>query len=89
MDNDDLMDLLIEVQFEVQRADDLFPAFHSPHDAYGVMAEELAEFFDIVRVWRPASKLPEQWYPHEKEMAHRELVQIAAMAIRSINSLGV
>lgn len=51
---------------------------HTPHEAYGVIAEEVAEFFDEVRA-----------QSHSKSKMLRELVQIAAMCYRAAEDLGV
>lgn len=49
---------------------------HSAHEAYGVIAEEVAEFFDQVRMRKTA-----------KAAMLSELVQIAAMCYRAAEDL--
>ena len=38
-----------EIQAEIERARAKFPAFHSQHEAYAVILEELDEFWDEVK----------------------------------------
>ena len=61
------------------RAEALYPNFHSMHEAYAVMLEELDEFWEQVRL-KP--------YARDPEVIYRELIQIAAMALRTVTSLG-
>lgn len=61
------------------RAEALYPNFHSMHEAYAVMLEEVDEFWDEVRK-QPCDRDPGAIY--------KELVQIAAMALRTVTSLG-
>jgi hypothetical protein len=68
-----------EVVAEWCRATALYPAFHSLHEAYAVMLEELDEFWEEVRK-KPCDRDPDAIY--------KELVQIAAMALRTVTSLG-
>lgn len=62
-----------EVQLEANSADRRFGPFASAHEAYGVLAEEVAEFFDEVKMKE-----------HERSMSRmrREAIQIAACALR-------
>lgn len=53
---------------------------HSGHEAYGVIMEEVCEFFDYVRAWKPEHS----WAPMRKE-----LLQIAAMCWRTAFDLGM
>lgn len=68
------------VRAELAKARATFPPLHSAHEAYGVLAEELAEFFDLVRL-------------RDKDVAKAamlpELVQIAAMARMTAEDLGL
>jgi hypothetical protein len=61
------------------RAEALYPNFHSMHEAYAVMLEELDEFWEQVRL-KPCARDPGAIYT--------ELAQIAAMALRTVTSLG-
>lgn len=53
---------------------DKYGEFKNLHEAYGVMAEEIAELFDHVRTKEPLRV-------HEE--VYKELVQIAAMAAKA------
>ena len=55
-----------EIQAEIERARAKFPAFHSQHEAYAVILEELDEFWEKVR---------------RDEDGRSELIQVAAMAV--------
>ena len=52
--------------------------FGSPHEAYGILAEEVAEFFDEVRRKRV-----------RKSEMKKELLQVAAVAVRAVEDLGL
>lgn len=53
-----------------------WPAYHSPHEMYGVLCEEVAELFDEVRRKK-----------FDKKAARKELIQVAAVAIRGAAEL--
>jgi hypothetical protein len=55
-----------EIEEEIEHARTCFPAFHSQHEAYAVILEELDEFWDKVR---------------RDEDGRDELIQVAAMAV--------
>ena len=65
-------DFLNQVRAEAIRARKLYGSFHSSHEAYAVMAEELDEFFQYVK------KTHSRTVPSG---ARKELVQLAAMAL--------
>lgn len=58
---------------EMRHAFNKFGPYHNGHEVYGVLAEELAEFFDHVR--DNTDNGPEAAY---------ELVQLAAVALRYV-----
>ena len=60
-----------EVNDELQRAYSLHGPMRSTHEAYGILAEEMAEFFDEVR-------------SNNLERAIAEATQVAASAVRFI-----
>jgi hypothetical protein len=66
--------LAAEIKNEVRRAQAKFPAFHSGHEGYAVIREELDELWDAVK---------QNDIPHAK----REAIQVAAMAMRFIVDL--
>ena len=68
-----------EIRAEEERATKLHgQMFNSLHEAYAVIVEELDEVWDIVRQ-----------QPRKRSIValRREFIQIAAMAVRAINSL--
>lgn len=54
------------------------PMYHSLHEAYGVMLEELDEVWEITKLKRQ-NRNPED--------LRKELIQVAATAIRAIHSI--
>lgn len=72
--------LLSDVRRELESAQIEYPAFHSMHEGYAVLAEEVDELWEIVR--RKGS--------HEPGFTGRqECIQIAAMALRLIIDRGL
>ena len=69
---------LRDVALELARADAEHDRYHSYHEAYGVMLEELDEFWEIVR---------QKSADRDDNEAYKELVQIAMVAWRSALSL--
>lgn len=65
------IDALNDVAVEAASSRMRWPAYHSPHEMYGVLCEEVAELFDEVRR-----------KDFDKDAARKELIQIAAVAIR-------
>ena len=60
-----------ELDDEIQRADAKYGPFHSTHEAYGVLAEEMAELLEAIRS-NFANDIDE------------EAMQVAAVAIRLV-----
>ena len=67
------------VRQELERAQAAHPAFHSGHEGYAVVREEVDELWDAVK----ASKT----YTHYDEVVGREAIQVAAMAVRFLIDL--
>lgn len=68
-DNDRLREITDTVFDEVLRATSLHGPMHSTHEAYGIIAEEVHEFFlDMIA--------------NKHQGCRNEAVQVAAMAIR-------
>ena len=65
------------ILYEAQTARDRYGPFNSTHEVYGVLKEEVDEFFDEVK---SKSK-----YRKENQIA--ELRQIAAIAVRAIHEI--
>lgn len=70
---------LKEVAWELTKAQTAFPAFHSAHEGWAVIKEELDELWEVVR--------QKQTSPNRNERMIKEAIQVAAMAIRFINDL--
>lgn len=71
-------DLAEEIDNEVDRARMHGEQFSSLHEAYAVILEELDEIWDITRQKKRDRKARE---------IRKELIQIAAMAIKAIKSI--
>jgi hypothetical protein len=65
-----------EAAAELGRAVIKHKPFNSLHEGYGVIMEEVCEFFDEVRAWQPDTR--------DYTKARKELIQVAAMALRTI-----
>lgn len=73
----DIDDVVTDVEREVFDAITRYPAFNSLHEAYAVIKEEVDEFWDEVKA-KPAVR------EQRKAEIRKELIQIAAMAVRTI-----
>jgi len=63
---------LMEIRFEYQKARERFPPFHTAHEGYAVLLEEVDELWDEVK----------RQYSGERDKAiHKEALQVAAMAL--------
>jgi hypothetical protein len=67
-----------DVVDELVRARALFPAFHSAHEGYAVMLEEVDELWQLVKGKRG---------PENAAAMRAEAIQIAAMAVRFVIDL--
>lgn len=67
-----ILAIIAEVQDEVERAVRKFPPFHSAHEGYAVLLEEVEEL------------KAEIFHGDSREAMREEAVQVAAMAIRLI-----
>ena len=61
-----------DVLEEVKAARERFPAFHSGHEGYGVILEELDELWDEIKAQNSERKM---------DNMYKEAKQVAAMAI--------
>ena len=66
------MTIYEEIEQEIMRAREKFPAFHSQHEAYAVILEELDEYWECVK--------------HDID-GRSELIQVAAMCVAAIREL--
>lgn len=62
-----------EVELELWKAERAWPPMNSAHEGYAIIAEELDELWDLVRMNQKH---------HDFKAMRRECLQIAAMAIR-------
>lgn len=65
--------IVLAVEEEVRRAQNSFPAFHSAHEGFSVLNEEVDELWELVKVKQGK---------RDGEHMQKEAIQIAAMAIR-------
>jgi hypothetical protein len=78
-------DILDDVDREITRAQAKHKAMHSAHEAYAVILEELDEAWELIKT-QPGEAIPESWVAAE---LRKELIQVAAMAVRAIEDLGL
>lgn len=76
MTQNDILNLIVE---ELYSANSKHPAFHSTHEGYAVIKEEVDELWDEIK----ASKA----FDMANRMMVNEAVQVAAMAIKFIENL--
>lgn len=69
-------EMLGEVFDELRRAEDKFGPFHSAHEGYAILLEEVDELWQEIK-------------HGTKDRVHDEAVQVAAMAIRFLKDLCV
>lgn len=63
-----------EIKAEAESADRKYGPFHSTHEGYGVLAEEVAELLDAIR-------------SNDRVSIEREAVQVSAVAARIVECL--
>jgi len=73
------LNVLGEVADEMNKAISQFPAFHSLHEGYAMMLEEVDELWEHVKTNQKR---------RDKEAIKKECIQIAAMALRIILDCG-
>ena len=66
-----------EIEAELQRAKK-YPAFHSPHEGYGVILEELDELWDEIKANKTCTG---------NRLMRYEAIQVAAMAVKFVDNL--
>ena len=72
MNDEDIMQVCARIVIECKRAREKHGHFHSTHEAFGVILEELDEWWDSVKVDQPDDA---------------ELISVAAMAVLAIVEL--
>ena len=78
--NEAILDIMRDVANEVTDATLKHKPYNSAHEAYGVLMEEVEEFFDEVKLKREL---------RNKANMRKELLQVAACAIRAVHDLGL
>lgn len=73
-------DIFDEIARELECAREKFPAFHSAHEGYAVLLEEVDELWQEIKVKRALD------YPQAERM-RAEAIQVAAMAVRFIEDV--
>jgi len=73
-----IKDILHHVELEVERSAVKHLPHNSAHETYGILMEEVAEFFDEVRKQQ-----------FDVLAARKELVQIASVAVKAIHDLSL
>lgn len=71
--------ILNDIETEVNRAMELYESFHSLHEGYAVLLEEVDELWHHVKT-RQGGRIP--------GAIEKECIQIAAMAVRIICDCG-
>ena len=74
----DLKQILSQIESEVKRASELYPKFHSNHEGYAVIKEEVDELWDEIKKSKSITG---------NEKMQSELIQVAAMCVRFLNDL--
>ena len=70
--------LLKAIEAEYNAASSKYPAFHSTHEGYAVIKEEVDELWDLVKANKGIAG---------NDTMKQEAIQIAAMALRFIKDL--
>ncbi len=86
------MKTIEKVANEIQTAREKYGPFNSTHEVYGVLIEEVQEFFELVRLKTLSNKPSDPFESYANEMGKspdmiKELIQIAAIALRAIDEL--
>ena len=66
------------IETEFNRAEKLYPRFHSNHEGYAVIKEELDELWDEIKKSKDI---------RGNEQMRKELIQIGAMVVRFLDNL--
>lgn len=74
-----LEELVAKIVLELFAAQRAFPPFHSAHEGYALILEELDELWHFVKL--------KQSTPGRTELMREEAIQVAAMALRFLFDL--
>lgn len=72
------MNVYNEIKMEIKSARNKYSSFHSAHEGYAVIKEELDELWDLVRTSKTVMAT---------DKMRKECIQIAAMSIRFVEDL--
>lgn len=78
----DLGNIIFDISSEVQRAVKLHGKLNSLHEAHSVIEEEFEEFWEQVKI--NPKKLPFEEQEARKRKIREELIQTAAMCVRTL-----
>lgn len=73
------MHMINLIEKEAEKARNKFGAFNSTHEAYGVLKEELEEFWGLVKSSKQDGKF--------SDLMIHELIQISAVALRTAKEI--
>jgi hypothetical protein len=71
---------LRKIEAEYKRATTLYPQFHSNHEGYAVLKEEVDELWDEIKKSKDVVL---------NDLMKAELIQIGAMCVRFLNDLSL
>lgn len=87
-DSNLIKDLLAKVDIEIWKASWKYGLQNSLHESYGILAEEVDEFWEQVKL-KPCKK--KKWWQSKKVRSEtnieEELIQIAATAIKALHDM--
>ena len=73
-----ILKVLKEVGNELSRAEDIFRSFHSSHEGYAVLKEEVDELWGAIKNKEPKATTA------RAKILRKEAIQVAAMAVRFV-----
>ena len=80
----DIREIQDSIENELLSANEKYPHFHSPHEGYAVIKEELEEVWALTKAYKGEWPPPAKWW---KKRFKEECVQVAAMAIKFVQSM--
>lgn len=72
MHDDNIYEFFDLIEKELHRANSTFPSFHSPHEGYAVIKEELDELWDEIKSIKIG----------KSDAMKEEIIQVGAMALK-------
>lgn len=71
--------IVFPIVHELDKAQKAFPPFHSAHEGYSILYEEVCELWEVVR--------EKQSTPGREDRLKKECIQVAAMAMRFLHDM--